>query len=61
MGDMADSNDRLKRDKQEVPVIKRYTEQGRHGETYIAERLPVGQRRDFQPRIRRREQGKQDS
>ena len=44
----------LKRDKLEVPVIKQYREQGRHADVYTAQRLPVGQRRDFQPRIKRK-------
>ena len=39
-----------------IKVIKQYKEEGRHGETYTAQRLPVGERRDFLPRIKRKEQ-----
>jgi len=44
----------IKQDKQSEPVIKQYKEQGRHGETYTAKRLPPGERRDFLPRVKRK-------
>jgi hypothetical protein len=40
-----------------TPVIKQYKEQGRSGETYTAQRLPPGERRDFLPRIKRKSSG----
>jgi len=43
----------IKKDPYSTEVIKQYKEQDRHGSTYTAQRLPVGQRRDFQPRIKR--------
>jgi len=38
-----------------IKPIERYKEECRHDSVYTAERLPVGQRRDFMPRIKRKE------
>ncbi len=38
-----------------VKPIESYKEEGRHDDSYIAQRLPVGQRRDFLPRVKRKE------
>lgn len=37
-----------------VKPVERYREEGRHGDSYIAQRLPVGERRDFLPRVKRK-------
>lgn len=44
-----------------VVVAKRFIEQGRHGDTYIGERLPGPQRKDFQDRIKRKSQDQKTS
>jgi len=48
------------RKEQLVPVIKRYREEGRHDDTYTAERLPPGKRRDFMPRVKRKNVSDED-
>lgn len=45
---------KTQRQEQLTPVIKSYKEQGRHDDSYTAQRLPVGQRRDFMPRVKRK-------
>lgn len=44
-----------------IPVAKRFIEMDRHGNSYIGERLPGPQRKDFQDRIRRKIQDQKTS
>jgi hypothetical protein len=45
---------KTQRQEQLTPVADGYEEKDRHGKTFEAERLPVGQRRDFMPRVKRK-------
>lgn len=38
----------------EIPVTKRFVEEGRHGDTYTGTREPGGKRLDWQDRIKRK-------
>lgn len=45
---------KTQRQEQLTPVADGYEEKDRHGKTFEAERLLVGQRRDFMPRVKRK-------
>lgn len=46
------------RQEQLSPIIKRYKEEGRHGETFTAERKPLPNRLDDTMRIHRKDGGR---
>lgn len=47
---------KTQRQEQFTPVADGIEEQDRHGKVFEAERLPIGQRRDFMPRIKRKQE-----
>lgn len=49
---------RLQREEQLSPVAKKYREEGRHGESFTAERKPLPNRLDDIMRVKRRDGGK---
>lgn len=49
---------KTQRMEQLTPIIKRYKEEGRHGESYTAERKPLPNRLDDIMRVKRRDGGK---